>query len=94
MRVRVSTEDERHAVRPALLETEQRACDAHGAADHAALVDHVAPVHKVPAICELDLAGAVWREGGAASFEGERLREVDVPLEEPAETGVMVSTSW
>ena len=58
--MRVSTEDERHAVRPALLETEQRACDAHGAADHAALVDHVAPVHKVPALCELDLAGAVW----------------------------------
>ena len=58
--MRDSTEDEGHAVRPALLETEQRARHAHGAADHAALVDHVAAVHEVPAVCELDLARAVW----------------------------------
>jgi hypothetical protein len=30
-----------------------------------------------------------WREGGAASCKGERLRQVDVPFEEPAETGVV-----
>ena len=62
--MRVSTEDEGHAIWPALLETEQRARHAHGAADHAALVDHVAAVHEVPAVCELDLAGAVWFKFG------------------------------
>ena len=44
------TEDECDAVGPPLLEAEQRAHHTHRAADEAALVDRVAPMHKVPGV--------------------------------------------